>query len=370
MPGGQSSSAPGSPTPPCHAPPPGVALWQTGRTSNQLAGAVAAGTSRVRPAGDRGDTPPARITDRRYTGFPRSRDRPRAQQAVIPSTRTRRPGSVSRSPRSWLDEIGEPADLNPDVVAHSTHHREAAWPARVPAVRDPRDPPPDKAQGVRQLPRRSTATLDAGITDWTSRRGRWAAYELFGSSAAAPVATTSTSAAPVSTDPTAPATRQATAHLRVHGKDRDPRRRPRFSNATMSWRCGGYAGFHTTTPPAPRARGGTAPPDPRRGSSMPWCCPTATRVGSRPPGTVGPGWGIKSRWGDSAVSLGTGRRRMPAAERQRSGARSPGPVRGPLGRQGRQRQRRLWPATRPATMAAGLPDDRSGCGRCCPKRGT
>jgi Acyclic terpene utilisation family protein AtuA len=51
--------------------------------------------------------------------------------------------------------------------------------------------------------------------------------------------------------PDAPSNEQATAHLRVTVKDPDPRKVGRaFSNATMELALGGYAGFHTTTPPS------------------------------------------------------------------------------------------------------------------------
>jgi hypothetical protein len=50
--------------------------------------------------------------------------------------------------------------------------------------------------------------------------------------------------------PDAPSNERATAHLRVTVKDPDPRKVGRaFSNATMELALGGYAGFHTTTPP-------------------------------------------------------------------------------------------------------------------------
>jgi hypothetical protein len=51
--------------------------------------------------------------------------------------------------------------------------------------------------------------------------------------------------------PDAPTNEQATAHLRVTVKDPDPRKVGRaFSNATMELALGGYAGFHTTSPPS------------------------------------------------------------------------------------------------------------------------
>ena len=80
--------------------------------------------------------------------------------------------------------------------------------------------------------------------------------------------------------PDAPTNEQATAHLRITVKDPDPRKvGRRFSNATMELALGGYAGFHTTTPPTPgerlrrvlaRARPGQR--GPRRSS----CCPDGT----------------------------------------------------------------------------------------------
>jgi hypothetical protein len=48
-----------------------------------------------------------------------------------------------------------------------------------------------------------------------------------------------------------PTNEQATAHLRITVKDHDPHRVGRaFSNATIELALGGYAGFHTTTPPS------------------------------------------------------------------------------------------------------------------------
>jgi hypothetical protein len=50
--------------------------------------------------------------------------------------------------------------------------------------------------------------------------------------------------------PDAPTNPEATAHLRITVKDADPRKvGRRFANATMELALGGYAGFHTTTPP-------------------------------------------------------------------------------------------------------------------------
>ena len=54
--------------------------------------------------------------------------------------------------------------------------------------------------------------------------------------------------------PDAPTNEQATAHLRITVKDADPRTVGRaFSGAVMELALGGYAGFHTTTPPTPES---------------------------------------------------------------------------------------------------------------------
>ena len=51
--------------------------------------------------------------------------------------------------------------------------------------------------------------------------------------------------------PDASTNEQATAHLRITVKDPDPRKVGRaFSDPTMDLALGGYAGFHTTTPPS------------------------------------------------------------------------------------------------------------------------
>src|SRR4029077_20250871 len=51
--------------------------------------------------------------------------------------------------------------------------------------------------------------------------------------------------------PDAPANELATAHLRVTVKDQDERKVGRaFSDAITELALSGYAGFHTTTPPA------------------------------------------------------------------------------------------------------------------------
>ena len=54
--------------------------------------------------------------------------------------------------------------------------------------------------------------------------------------------------------PDAATNEQATAHLRITVKDPDPGKvGRRFANATMELALGGYAGFHTTTPPTPES---------------------------------------------------------------------------------------------------------------------
>ena len=161
--------------------------------------------------------------------------------------------------------------------------------------------------------------------------------------------------------PDAPTNEQATAHLRITVKDPDPRKVGRaFSNATMELALGGYAGFHTTTPPTARvgvrrllARGGAA-----LGRQHTVVLPGGERrVIADPP---------------------TGRGRRSAAPSPRA-ARSP--VAGPrpgaaragrgraVGRQGRQRQHRALGARRRGLRLAGARSSPpTGCASCSDPR--
>jgi Acyclic terpene utilisation family protein AtuA len=196
----------------------------------------------------------AEITDRRYPGFPIA-EVAADGSAVI----TKHPGtgglvSVGTVTAQLLYEIDAPAYRNPDVIAHfDTVSLAQPGPDRV-AVSGTRGrpPPPDLKVAINYLGGyRNTMTLVLTGLD-IEEKAAWAEQELFG------ILGGRDSFGEVDVRllrfdrPDAPASEQATAHLRITVKDPDPRKVGRaFSGAVMELALGGYPGFHTTTPPTP-----------------------------------------------------------------------------------------------------------------------
>jgi hypothetical protein len=115
--------------------------------------------------------------------------------------------------------------------------------------------------------------------------------------------------------PDAPSNERATAHLRVTVKDPDPRKVGRaFSNATMELALGGYAGFHTTTPPTAESAYGVYRP-----AAVPRSAVTQTVVlpdGERrtiadPPSAASPPVRVKPRSSEVSRAQGAVSRRVP-----------------------------------------------------------
>jgi hypothetical protein len=196
------------------------------------------------------------ITDRRYPGFPIAEVAADGSAVITKHPGTGglvSPGTVTAQ---LLYEIAEPAYRNPDVIAHfDTVHLVRAGPDRV-AITGTRGspPPPDLKVAINYLGGyRNTMTLVLTGLD-IEEKAAWAEQELFG------ILGGRGSFAEVDVRllrfdrPDAPSNEQATAHLRITVKDPDPRKvGRRFSNATMELALGGYAGFHTTTPPTPES---------------------------------------------------------------------------------------------------------------------
>jgi Acyclic terpene utilisation family protein AtuA len=193
------------------------------------------------------------ITDRRYPGFPLAEVAADGSSVI-----TKHPGtgglvSPGTATAQLLYEISEPAYVNPDVVAcFDTLHLEQDGPDRVRISGTRGAPPPAELKvAINYLGGyRNTMTLVLTGLD-IAEKAAWAEQELFG------ILGGRKGFAEVDTrlirydHPDAPANEQATAHLRITVKDPDPRKvGRRFSNATMELALGGYAGFHTTTPPA------------------------------------------------------------------------------------------------------------------------
>lgn len=235
----------------------GPAAWWHGwdRTDHDaLAGAVAAGhVIECGPQATGGNYAwISEVTDRRRPGFPIAEVAHDGSSVITKHPGTGglvSPGTVTAQ---LLYEIDAPAYPNPDVVAHFDTVRLAqVGPDRVEisgATGSP--PPPDLKVAVNFLGGyRNTMTLVLTGLD-IEEKAAWARAQLFdilgGESAFEQVDVRLLRF----DQPDAPTNEQATAHLRVTVMDPDPVKvGRRFSNAAMELALGGYAGFHTTTPP-------------------------------------------------------------------------------------------------------------------------
>ncbi len=196
------------------------------------------------------------ITDRRYPGFPVAEVAADGSAVITKHPGTGglvSPGTVTAQ---LLYEIAEPAYRNPDVIAHfDTVHLARAGPDRV-RITGTRGspPPPDLKVAINYLGGyRNTMTLVLTGLD-IEEKAAWAEQELFGLLGGMDRFGSVDVRLLRFDRPDAPANEQATAHLRITVKDSDPRKVGRqFSNATMELALGGYAGFHTTTPPTPES---------------------------------------------------------------------------------------------------------------------
>jgi acyclic terpene utilization AtuA family protein len=196
------------------------------------------------------------ITDRRYPGFPIAEVAADGSSVITKHPGTGglvSPGTVTAQ---LLYEIAEPGYANPDVVAHfDTVTLEQDGPDRVRLSGTRGSPPPATAKVAINFlgGYRNTMTLVLTGLD-IEDKAAWAEQELFailgGRDQFADV-----DVRLLRFDrPDASTNEQATAHLRITVKDPDPGKvGRRFSNATMELALGGYAGFHTTTPPAPES---------------------------------------------------------------------------------------------------------------------
>ena len=192
------------------------------------------------------------ITERRYPGFPIAEVAADGSSVI-----TKHPGtggivSVGTVTAQLLYEIGDPAYLNPDVVAHfDTLRLEQAGSDRVALTGTKGSPPPDTLKVALNMlgGYRSTMTMVLTGLD-IEDKASYATSLLFGLLGEA--------GPPEEVDvrllrfdrPDAPSNELATAHLRITVKDQDERKAGRaFSDAVTELALGGYAGFHTTTPP-------------------------------------------------------------------------------------------------------------------------
>ena len=190
------------------------------------------------------------ITDRRYPGFPIAEVAADGSSVITKHEGTGGLVSAGTVTAQLLYEIGEPAYLNPDVTAHfDTIALEQAGPDRVRLAGTRGSPPPaglkvalNMLGGYRNTMTMVITGLDIEAKAEHARQllfARLPEYE-------------ETNVRLLRFDrPDAPANELATAHLRVTVKDQDERKAGRvFSDAITELALAGYAGFHTTTPPA------------------------------------------------------------------------------------------------------------------------
>ena len=196
------------------------------------------------------------ITDRRYPGFPIAEVAADGSAVITKHPGTGglvSPGTVTAQ---LLYEIASPDYLNPDVVAHFDTvalAREGPDRVRISGTRGS-PPPPDLKVALNYLGGyRNTMTLVLTGLD-IEEKAAWAEQELLS------ILGGRDRFAGVDVrllrfdQPDAPTNEQATAHLRITVKDADPHSVGRaFSGAVMELALGGYAGFHTTTPPTPES---------------------------------------------------------------------------------------------------------------------
>ena len=192
------------------------------------------------------------ITDRRYPGFPIAEVAADGSSVITKHDGTGGRVSTGTVTAQLLYEIGDPAYLNPNVVAHfDTVRLTQAAPDRVALAGTRGSPPPDTLKVALNMlgGYRNTTTMVLTGLDIEEKAGHATALltEVLGG-------TEQFDEFDVRLlrfdHPDAPTNEQATAHLRITVKDTDERKVGRaFSNAATELALAGYAGFHTTTPP-------------------------------------------------------------------------------------------------------------------------
>jgi hypothetical protein len=235
----------------------GPAAWWHGwrRTDwDALAGAVVAGhVIECGPQACGGNYPfPDEITDRRYPGFPIAEVSGDGSSVITKHHGTGGLVSAGTVTAQLLYEIAGPDYLGPDVIAHFDTVRLTEQGRNRVLISGARGspPPPTLKVAVNYLGGyRNTMTLVLTGMD-IDQKAAWARQELFGLLGGEDRFAATDVRLLRFDKPDAPANEQATAHLRITVFGDDVGRVGReFSDATMALALGGYAGFHTTTPP-------------------------------------------------------------------------------------------------------------------------
>jgi hypothetical protein len=257
------------------------------------------------------------ITDRRYPGFPIAEVDADGSAVITKHPDTGglvSPGTVTAQ---LLYEIAGPDYLNPDVVAHfDTVAVESVGPDRVRLSGTRGSPPPSTLKVAMNYLGGYKNSMTLVLTGLDiAEKAAWAEDELF-AILGGKDRFDQVDVRLIRWDrPDAELNELSTAHLRITVKDADPTTVGRqFSNATMQLALGGYAGFHTTTPPSSESAYGVywpalipaecvthiaVLPDQRRVEIPPWASGpepwtdhrTATPTESGPPTASTPGFG-------------------------------------------------------------------------------
>ena len=192
------------------------------------------------------------ITDRRYPGFPIAEVAADGSCVITKHEATGGLVSTGTVTAQLLYEIGDPAYLNPNVVAHfDTIRVEQAGRDRVALTGTRGSPPPETLKvAVNMLGGyRNTVTMVITGLD-IEQKAEHATTLLFGELGGEGQFEEADVRLLRFDRPDAPTNEQATAHLRITVKDTDERKVGRaFSGASWELALGGYAGFHTTAPP-------------------------------------------------------------------------------------------------------------------------
>ncbi len=235
----------------------GPAAWWHGWAPDDwdaLAGAVAAGhVIECGPQATGGNYSFLdEITDRRYPGFPIAEVAADGSSVITKHAGTGGLVSVGTVTAQLLYEIGSPVYLGPDVTTHfDTCRLEQAGEHRVALSGTRGSPPPETLKvALNDVGGfRNTMTLVLTGLDVEAKAAHAEAllFDVLGGQER--FAEVDVRLLRFDRED-APSNEQAVAHLRVTVKDPDPRRVGRaFSDATMELALGGYAGFHTSTPP-------------------------------------------------------------------------------------------------------------------------
>jgi hypothetical protein len=192
------------------------------------------------------------ITDRRYPGFPVAEVAADGSSVITKHEGTGGLVSAGTVTAQLLYEIGDPAYLNPDVVAHfDTLRLEHVGPDRVALAGTKGSPPPDTLKVALNMLGGYRSTMTMVLTGLDIEQKAEHATRLLSGllGEAGPPEDVDVRLLRFDRED-APTNELATAHLRITVKDKDEHKAGRaFSDAVTELALAGYAGFHTTTPP-------------------------------------------------------------------------------------------------------------------------